>query len=192
MIIPSLSSACRVILRQLNTDSTACKHAKPRLAPAEAALAAACRVKKAQVNSKRCRSFHSGGLFPSNGRRGDMSEKADKIDLFRDRRNRRRASDLTNPMAAIRSSGGPLYQFKVSGLSEEGAGVVVRPDSNFLQTIEVGQEMEVRLVLPRDTAFKGPSGNMRSKVIHITAITEGPFKGHVVIGLSFLPVSNPV
>jgi hypothetical protein len=48
----------------------------------------------------------------------------------------------------------------------------------------IGQELPVRLVLPRD--YRGQSGNFRSKVVHIDIILEGPFKGHLIVGLYFL------
>ena len=88
-------------------------------------------------------------------------------------------------MIEIRFTGHPTYQLKVRDLSNGGAGIVVRPDSNLLKMIEIGQELNVRLVLPRD--YRGPSGHFRSKVEHITEIQNGPYKGHFVVGISFLP-----
>jgi hypothetical protein len=78
---------------------------------------------------------------------------------------------------AISCPGGPLYQLKVRDLSYEGAGIVVRPDSNLLKMIEIGQELKVKVMLPRD--YKGPSGQYRSRVEHITEIEEGPYQGHL-------------
>jgi hypothetical protein len=104
---------------------------------------------------------------------------------FRDRRARYRSKEMTNPMAVISCPDGPLYQLKVRDLSYEGAGIVVRPDSNLLKTIDIGQELKVMVLIPRD--YKGPSGNYRSRVEHITAIEEGLYQGHFVMGISFLP-----
>ena len=87
-------------------------------------------------------------------------------------------------MIEIRFSGSPPYQLKVRDLSNEGAGIVVRPDSKLLEMIEVGQELKVRLVLPR--GYSGPSGHFRSIVEHITEIHDGPYQGHLVLGISFL------
>ncbi len=103
---------------------------------------------------------------------------------FRDRRARTRSKELTDPMLVISLHGGPLYQLKVRDLSDEGAGIVARADSNLLQRIEIGQVLKVRVVLPRN--YKGPSGHYQSRVEHITPIQEGPFAGHMIIGLSFL------
>ncbi|MCU0558980.1 MAG: hypothetical protein MUD16_02145 [Desulfobacterales bacterium] len=87
-------------------------------------------------------------------------------------------------MVAISLPGGPLYQLKARDLSGEGAGIVVRADSNLLEKIEVGQELRARVVPPR--GFKEPSGHYLSRVEHITELQEGPFNGHMVVGLSFL------
>ena len=87
-------------------------------------------------------------------------------------------------MVVISLSGSPLYQLKVRDLSDQGAGIVVRADSNLIQKIEAGQELRVRVVLPR--GFPGPSGHFRSRVEHITELQEGPFNGHMIVGLSFL------
>ncbi len=101
-----------------------------------------------------------------------------------DRRARYRAKEMSNPMAVITLSGGPLYQLKIRDLSEEGVGIVARPDSLFLQKIKIGQEVLASVLLPR--GYKGPSGHYRSRVEHVTEIKEGPFSGHMIVGLSFI------
>ena len=113
-----------------------------------------------------------------------MPDKPSKSTQHSDRRSKARFTLSSNPMIEIRFTGHPAYQLKARDLTNEGAGIVVRPDSNLLKMIEVGQELNIRLVLPRD--YRGPSGHFRSRVMHINEIQEGPFKGHMVIGLSFL------
>jgi hypothetical protein len=117
-----------------------------------------------------------------------MPDKPSKPIQQPDRRRTARSIRLSNPMMEIRFAGCPRYQLKVRDLSNEGAGIIVRPDSDFLKMIEVGQELNVSFVLPRD--YIGPSGNFRSKVVHIDEILKGPFKGHRVVGLSFLAGAN--
>jgi hypothetical protein len=73
---------------------------------------------------------------------------------------------------------------KIRDLSEEGAGIVTRPDSLLLQKIKIGQEVMASVLLPR--GYKGPSGHYRSRVEHVTQIKEGPFSGHMIVGLSFI------
>jgi hypothetical protein len=91
-------------------------------------------------------------------------------------------------MVEIRLAGGPFYQLKVRDLSNEGAGIVVRSDSNFLKMIQVGQGLNVRLILPMN--YQGPSGDYRSRVEHITEIADGPYNGHLVVGISILAGIN--
>jgi hypothetical protein len=112
-----------------------------------------------------------------------MPDEAIEIRQSPERRYRSRSTDLSDPLAEIKFSGSPLYLLKVRDLSDKGAGIVVRSDSGLLKMIEIGKELTVRLVLPR--GYRGPSGNYRSRVEHITEIQDGPFKGHMVLGLSF-------
>ena len=91
-------------------------------------------------------------------------------------------------MVEIKIPGNPIYQLKVRDISDEGVGVLVRPDSKLLNLIEVGHEVIVKLVLPRN--YRGPSGNFRARVEHITEIQENRFKGHMIVGLFFLPRIN--
>jgi hypothetical protein len=99
-------------------------------------------------------------------------------------RRKPRSKDLSIPMVEIKFPGNPVYHLKVRDISDEGVGILVRPDSNLLKLIEIGHEVIVKLLLPR--SYSGPSGNFRSRVEHITEIQEGPFKGHLVVGLSFI------
>ena len=88
-------------------------------------------------------------------------------------------------MVEIKILGNPIFQLKVRDISDEGVGVLVRPDSKLLNLIEIGHEVIVKLVLPRN--YRGPSGNFRARVEHISEIVEGPYQGHFVVGMSFLP-----
>ena len=115
----------------------------------------------------------------------NLPEELLKQDHQIDRRDRYRSKELGNPTVVISFAGGPVYQLKIRDLSYEGAGIVVRADSNFLQKIEIGRELKVRVLLPG--GYQGPSGFYRSRVEHITDIQEGPFKGHLIVGISFLP-----
>ena len=110
--------------------------------------------------------------------------EAASLSQIPDRRNRYRSTNLSDPMVEIRLAGGPLYLLKVRDLSNEGAGIVVRSDSNLLKMIQVGQRLNVRLILPVN--YKGPSGHYQSRVEHITEIANGPYNGHVIIGISIL------
>jgi hypothetical protein len=72
---------------------------------------------------------------------------------------------------------------KVRDLSDKGAGVIVKSDSGFVKMIEIGQEVNVRMVLPRHC--RGPSGRYRSRAEHVTEVQYGPCRGHMIACLSF-------
>jgi hypothetical protein len=117
-----------------------------------------------------------------------MPDETSKPSQHREERRKARSKDLSNPMVEIKFPGNPIYQLKVRDISDEGVGVLVRPDSKLLNLIEIGHEISIKLVLPRN--YTGPSGNFRSRIEHITEIQEGPFKGHLIAGLSFLTGIN--
>jgi hypothetical protein len=99
-----------------------------------------------------------------------------------ERRSEARTGMLSDHRAEFKFPGVPVYQFKVRDLSLTGAGVVVRPDSNFLDMIQVGQEVNMNLLTPRDSS--SPSGHFKSRVEHVSELHKGRFKGHIAIGLS--------
>lgn len=105
-----------------------------------------------------------------------------------DRRLEHRATKLTSHRAEIKFTGVPIYQLKVRDLSSKGAGIVARTDSNFLRLIQVGQELEVKLI--SFAAASGMSGRYRSRIAHISELKEGRFRGHMVVGLSILNKIN--
>jgi hypothetical protein len=117
-----------------------------------------------------------------------MPDETSKPSQHREERRKARSKDLSNPMVEIKFPGNPIYQLKVRDISHEGVGVLVRPDSKLLKLIEVGHEISIKLVLPRN--YTGPSSNFSSRVVHIDEILEGSFKGHMVVGLFFLTGIN--
>ena len=99
-----------------------------------------------------------------------------------DRRREPRATELRNQRAEFKLTYVPVYQLKVRDLSAKGAGIVVRTDSNFLKMIQVGQEVDVKMI-----PGTGSSDHQRSIIAHVTELKEGRYRGHmVVVGLSFL------
>jgi len=91
-------------------------------------------------------------------------------------------------MVEIKLPGNPIYQLKIRDISYEGVGVLVRPDSKLLRLIEIGHEISIKLVLPRN--YTGPSGNLRARVEHVTEIQDSPYRGHMIVGLSWLTGIN--
>jgi hypothetical protein len=103
-----------------------------------------------------------------------------------ERRREPRATELSNQRAEFKLTYVPVYQLKVRDLSAKGAGIVVRADSNVLKMIQVGQELDVKMI--PETASPG---YQRSRVAHVTELKEGRFKGHMLVGISIRGRVNP-
>ena len=101
-----------------------------------------------------------------------------------DRRLEPRATKLPNHGAEFKFTGVAVYQLKVLNLSAKGAGVIARVDSNFLKMIQIGQELDVKLISSGETG--SPSGHYKSRIEHVSELKEGRFRGHMVVGLSIL------
>jgi hypothetical protein len=100
-----------------------------------------------------------------------------------DRRLEPRTSEVSSYRAEFKFSGMPIYQLKLRDLSNKGAGIVARADSKFLRMIQIGQELEVRLV--KYARAEGLHGRYKSRIAHISEVEEGRFRGHAVVGISF-------
>ena len=105
-----------------------------------------------------------------------------------ERRTEPRAAHLSSHRVEFKFPGVPVYQLKVRDISERGAGVVVKADSNFLAMITVGQELTIKLIAPMES--KSPVGHYRSRIEHISELESGRFKGHLVVGVSMLKEIN--
>jgi len=101
-----------------------------------------------------------------------------------ERRAEPRATKLSDHRAEFKFAGVPVYQLKVRDLSDKGAGVVVKADSNFLAMIAVGQKLKMKLLSPVEA--KSPLGHYMSRIEHISELESGRFKGHLVVGISML------
>ncbi|MDJ0802128.1 MAG: PilZ domain-containing protein [Desulfobacterales bacterium] len=102
---------------------------------------------------------------------------------WHEKRKAARSAQLLNYRAEIKLVGEPLYQFRVSDVSTQGAGLLITPGSRFLQIVEVGQILEVNFLSPQGTE---PSGWYQSEVKHITEMETGPYKGLKQIGVQIL------
>ncbi|MCU0562724.1 MAG: hypothetical protein MUE48_02105 [Desulfobacterales bacterium] len=102
-----------------------------------------------------------------------------------ERRLRPRAPVLSEHMVELTVPGVPIYQLKLKDISETGAGAIVNPRSKLLSMVQVGLELRVRLITPRGSRFR--QGAYRGRIIQITEIAEGAYRGHVLLGLSLNP-----
>ena len=109
-----------------------------------------------------------------------MKQEGEQVE----RRCEPRATELPNQRAEFKLTYVPVYQFKVRDLSSKGAGIVVRGDSNVLKMIQVGLELDVKMIPGAGVASS--SGYQRSRVAHVTELKEGRYRGHMVVGLSIL------
>jgi hypothetical protein len=112
-----------------------------------------------------------------------MPDDTSRTTLFQEKRKEIRSVYPSDTMLEIKLPGTPLYQLKIRDLSENGVGVIVKPDSPILKLIKLGQELNVSLI-PAEGS-EGAWGQYQSTVEHISEVKEGPFHGNMIIGLSF-------
>ena len=91
---------------------------------------------------------------------------------------------LSEHMVVFAFPNAPLYQLKAKDISETGIGVIVKPDSAFLDLIEIGQETNVELLAPQESRHM--QGCYRARIAHITDLEEGRFKGHKLVALELI------
>jgi hypothetical protein len=106
-----------------------------------------------------------------------------KVTSFKERRAKHRRTQLRNYRVEIKLIGAPIYQFRVKDVTSDGAGILIKEDSKFLNMIEVGQIVDTDFISPKGT---DPTGNYRAEIRHITKPNKGIHKGHYLVGLSIL------
>jgi len=107
-----------------------------------------------------------------------------KNSIFEEKRIKPRYPALSEHMVVFSFPGVPLYQLKAKDISENGIGVIVKPDSKFLNLIEIGQEMNVELLTPQES--RHVQGVYSTRIAHITLLEEGRFKGHKLVALELI------
>ena len=100
-----------------------------------------------------------------------------------------RRTQLRNYRIEIKLIGEPIYQFRVTDVSLNGAGILIKEDSDFLDLIKVGQIVDADFISPQGT---DPVGNHRVKIKHISKPVKGKNEGHCVVGLSILEKIEPL
>jgi hypothetical protein len=103
--------------------------------------------------------------------------------MFKERRADPRRITLRNYRVEIKLIGEPIYQFRVTDVSSNGAGILVKEDSVFLSLIEVGQTVDTEFISPEGT---DPNGDYKAEIKHITKPDNGINEGHCLVGLSIL------
>ena len=110
-------------------------------------------------------------------------ESEQKDASFKERRAKHRRTQLRNYRVEIKLTHAPIYQFRVQDVSTDGAGILIKEDSKFLNMIEVGQIVDAEFISPSGT---DPSGSYRAEIRHITKPNKEKHKGHYLVGLSIL------
>jgi hypothetical protein len=103
--------------------------------------------------------------------------------IAKEKRSEYRIEKLRNYRIEIKFVGKPIYQFRVINVTRNGAGLLIKDDSAFLEMIEVGQIIEVDFISPEGT---DPSGMFKTEIKHITKLDQQKYKGHQLVGLSIL------
>ena len=76
----------------------------------------------------------------------------------------------------------PIYQFKLYPCTEmNSTGVHIRPDSDILDYLKPGVKVDMKYY-PKDS--NNQISCFETKIINIINVLHGPFKGHVMVGLS--------
>lgn len=101
-------------------------------------------------------------------------------DDFKEQRVEARLAELQNYRVEIKFVGEPIYQFKVTDVSRQGAGLLINANSRFLKNIEVGQVINVYFISPGRAE---PSGMYKAEIKHITEMETGRYKGLRLIGI---------
>ena len=110
-------------------------------------------------------------------------KKDQKIVRLKERRAWPRRTQLRNYRVEIKLIGEPIYQFRVSDVSIQGARLLIKEDSEFLNLIEVGQIVDADFISPTG---KTPSGPYNVEIKHITKPAAGGHRGHRLVGGSIV------
>ena len=83
----------------------------------------------------------------------------------------------------IKFVGEPIYQFRLINVTDEGASILIKDDSAFLNMIEVGQIVDVNFISPKGL---NPTGMYKTEIRHITKMDKGKYNGHRLVGILIL------
>lgn len=101
--------------------------------------------------------------------------------MSQENRSEPRSTSFSNYRVEIKLIGKPIYQFRVIDLSNKGAGLLIKDDSEFLSMIKIGQLIDANLISPKGS---NPSGMYKAEIKHITKPEKGQRKGHCLAGIA--------
>jgi hypothetical protein len=100
-----------------------------------------------------------------------------------EKRSAKRAVPIGFNRAEIKLTGIPLYQFKLKDVSDNGASLLVKENSDMMTHLEVSQSLEIKVL---SDSLADLNGYYKAKIKHITKIEEGRYKGHYMVGMRML------
>jgi len=109
-----------------------------------------------------------------------QSDKTENI--TREKRSEHRHATSRCYRIDIKILGLPIYQFRLINVTDNGASILIKDDSAFLNMIEVDQVTDVTFISPEDSH---PSGRYKIKVKHISDLNDVN-NGHRLVGISIL------
>ena len=110
-------------------------------------------------------------------------QKDSPKNITKERRADARSTKLRNYRIEIKFVGEPIYQFRLINVTNEGASILVKDDSSFLNLIEVGQIETITFISPKGS---NPYGIYKIEVKHISKLHKQIYKGHQLVGISIL------
>ena len=110
-----------------------------------------------------------------------MADDRDDKKGFAEKRREPRTRPATYTSAEFRMNTVQcLFQSRVWNFSSQGMCLLLKEDSNALESLEIGKELEVKYY-PSDRSR--PPETRKTRIAHITRESEGKFKDHFLIGL---------
>ena len=103
--------------------------------------------------------------------------------ITNEKRSNHRSATSRNYRIEIKFVGEPIYQFRLINFTNDGASILIKDDSAFLDLIEVDQIAEVNFISPNSA---NPSGKHQIQVKHISELNNKMYKGHRLVGIAIL------
>ena len=80
-----------------------------------------------------------------------------------------------------------VHQFKIWDMSSKGMCILVKEDSDLLDSLKVGKVLNMKYYSADSSE---PTEYLKTEIRHITKHEEGRFQGHYSIGISILKDNN--
>ena len=103
--------------------------------------------------------------------------------IAKEKRSEHRPATSKEYRVEIKFVGEPIYQFRLGNVTNEGASILIKDDSAFLNMIEVGQIADATFLSPKGS---NPSGIYKIQIKHISAPSKQEHKGHRLVGISIV------